>query len=155
VAWPGNTEALMMTGLRARSGVNNVVLEDSDVVVRQGYVKKHQNIGVGGNLDIFIENPSVSVADEGAAIFEVSAYPLDNITEFDIEYMFSTGVPGLRIYRDGIIVHDDGYVMANGALSSGFIKTYSVRESSLPGGVTQPPAPMAPPPSPPAPSPPP
>ena len=155
VAWPGNAEALTMTGLRARSGVNNVILEDSDVVVRQGYVKKHQNIAVGGNLDIFIEKPSMSAADEGATIFEVSAYPMDNITEFDIEYMFSTGVPGLRIYRDGIIVHDDGYVMANGALSSGFIKTYSVRESSLPGGVTQPPAPMAPPPSPPAPSPPP
>jgi hypothetical protein len=91
------------------------------------------------------------------AAFEVSAYPLDNITEFDIEYMFSNGVPGLRIYRDGIIVHDDGYVMANGALSSPFIKTYSMRESlpPWPPAPRPPPRPISPPRPPPLPRPPP
>jgi hypothetical protein len=55
VAWPGNAVGLTVTGLRARSGVNDVVLEDSDVVVRHGYVKKHPNIDLGGNLESFIK----------------------------------------------------------------------------------------------------
>lgn len=145
-ALPHRGDGVSVTGVRARSGTTHVPLRGEDVTPKNGFEKNDGNVAMDDDAGYFLSK-ATSANDVGAAMFEMRAYPLDNITEIDVRYAFSDAVPGVRILRDGVVVYEEANAAHVNNGMPNYDKTYAL--SSANGVVSYPSAPDSPPPHPP------